>query len=287
MAEEEQKPEAQQVKQKKPHKTPDLSKGGFIWTFWNLTEAALLLVGGILAIVFSNNTNVQGIVAPVVGSFLIVGGALKILMNFLPVLATNQLEADAKIKAKAAMAYDLVIGGSMELAAGITLITFYTQNSNDAINTIVSFLSTFIAIVLIVAGAAFLLFAIGFIVAKLYKLYMPIMEIILSLALIALGVVVLIYMGKTEIFMQVVLIIVGIVMVLGGLALTSDTLKTVMAVKKVKKAAKDAHEVHEQIKASEAPVIDVTSSEGSSAVPENKSDDEKKDEPAPTDEKKD
>jgi hypothetical protein len=42
---------------------------------------------------------------------LILGGFLKILTNFLPVLATNSVEAEAKIKAKKAMAYDMVIGG--------------------------------------------------------------------------------------------------------------------------------------------------------------------------------
>jgi hypothetical protein len=268
---------------KKVRKTPDLKKGHLIWTIWNLTEAALLLVGGILAIVFSNNTDVQAVILPVVGGFMIAGGALKILMNFLPIVASNAYEAEAKVKAKAAMAYDLVIGGSFELALGATLITIYAQNNGQAVSAIVNFLSIFIAIILIVAGCSFLLFAIGFIVAKLYKLYMPILEIILGAALIALGVVVLVYMNKTEVFMQVVLIITGVIMALAGLGMLADTIRTVQTVKRVEQVAKAAKQVHEDVVASEAPVVDVTSEEGQSAVPEKK-DDEKPEEPS---EKKD
>ena len=88
----------------------------------------------------------------------------------------------------------MVIGGSFELALGITLCVIYAQQQS-AIDTITLFLSTFIAIILIVAGVSLLLFAIGFIVAKMYKLYMPILEIILGLGVIALGVVVIIYMA--------------------------------------------------------------------------------------------
>jgi hypothetical protein len=253
---------------KKTRKTPDLKKGHLVWTIWNLTEAALLLVGGILAIVFSNNTDVQNVILPVVGGFMIAGGALKILMNFLPIVASNAYEAEAKVKAKAAMAYDLVIGGAFELALGATLITIYAQNNGQAVSAIVNFLSIFIAIILIVAGASFLLFAIGFIVAKLYKLYMPILEIILGCALIALGVVVLVYMNKTEIFMQVVLIITGVIMALAGLGMMADTIRTVQSVKRKEQVAKAAQEAQQEVVKSEAPVVDVTSEDGKSNVPE-------------------
>jgi uncharacterized membrane protein len=256
--------------QKKVRKAPDLKKGHLIWTIWNLTEAALLLVGGILAIVFSNNSEVQKIILPVVGAFLIAGGALKILMNFLPVVATNAYEAEAKIKAKATMAYDLVIGGAFELALGASLVTIYAQNNGSAVDAIVNFLSIFIAIILIVAGASFLLFAIGFIVAKLYKLYMPILEIILAAALIALGVVVLVYMNKADVFMQVVLIITGVIMALAGLGMLADTIRTVQTVKKAEAVVKAAQAIHQDVVNAESSVVDVTSEEGKSATPESK-----------------
>src|SRR5574344_1876762 len=167
------KVEAEEVKAAPKKRKPlDLHRGGLIWTIWNFTEAALLLVAGILAIAFSNNTSLQNSIFAVVGAFLIVGGALKILMNFLPVLATNDYEMEAKVKAKAALSYDLVVGGALELALGVTLLTIFIQNQTQAISAITSFISTFIAIILIVVGANLLLFAIGFIVTKLYKIYL-------------------------------------------------------------------------------------------------------------------
>jgi hypothetical protein len=65
MDENETKVEAEEVKKpKKPRKTPDLNKGGLIWTIWNFTEAALLVVAGVLAIVFSDNASLQSAILP-------------------------------------------------------------------------------------------------------------------------------------------------------------------------------------------------------------------------------
>ena len=100
MAAEEQKETKEQNKTKKEKKPLDLSKGGLIWTIWHLVEAALLIVGGILAIVYSSNPDVQKVIYPVVGGFMIFGGALKIISNFLPIVATSSFEAEAKLKAK-------------------------------------------------------------------------------------------------------------------------------------------------------------------------------------------
>lgn len=263
--------------QKKPRKPLDLSKGSLIWTIWHFVEAVLLIVGGVLAIAFSDKEDVQKIIYPVVGAFLILGGFLKILANFLPVIASSRAEAEAKLKAKKALAYDMVVGGSLELALGITLCVIYASQQS-AIETITLFLSTFIAIILMVAGVSLLLFAIGFIVAKLYKLYMPILEIILGLGVIALGVVVIIYMSQPSIFNKVVLIIVGLLLVLSGLGMLVDTVTTVIAKNQAKKVAKEA-------KASEGGAtvevsvteVDYSTENGNKAAPEEKTNpDEKK-----------
>src|SRR5574344_1108170 len=103
MAEEEEKQPKVQEKVKKEKKPLDLSKGGLIWTIWHLVEAILLVVGGILCIVYSGNEDVQKIIYPIVGAFLILGGFLKILTNFLPVIAQSDVEAAIKMQAKKAM----------------------------------------------------------------------------------------------------------------------------------------------------------------------------------------
>jgi len=228
---------------KKTKKPLDLKKGGLIWTIWNATEATVLIVVGILAIVFSNNQDFQKTILAIIGSFLIVDGSLKILANFLPIVTNNKLEADAKAKARAAMAYDLVIGGAFELALGITLISIYASSDYSTIMpTLTSLISTFIAIICLVAGGALALFAIAFLIAKLYKVYMPIFELIFATALIALGIVILVYMGNSEqgseTFRQVVLVITGIIITLAGISMMINTFQAVAERQAAKKEAK-------------------------------------------------
>ncbi|MCI1245417.1 MAG: hypothetical protein LKG11_05690 [Bacilli bacterium] len=244
----------QAAKTKKPRKPIDTSKGGIIWVIWNFVEAALLLVAGILAIVFSNNQSLQNSILIIIGCFLIVGGFLKILMNFLPTLTATD---------KAHLSYDFVIGGAIELALGVTLVAL----PNASINVIVQFLSTFIGIILIVAGAAFMVFAIAFFIDKLFGIAMPIIEIILSLALIALGVVVLVYMNDEDVFYRVVLIIVGVVMALAGLAVAIQTVRAMVASNKRKKAAKTAATGEKAPKGSQS-IIDIDTTEKKEERPE-------------------
>ncbi|MCI2111059.1 MAG: hypothetical protein LKK13_01820 [Bacilli bacterium] len=236
----------QAAKTKKARKPIDTSKGGIIWVIWNFVEAALLLVAGILAIVFSNNQSLQNSILIIIGCFLIVGGFLKVLMNFLPALTATD---------KAHLSYDFVIGGAIELALGVTLVAL----PSASINVIVQFLSTFIGIILIVAGAAFMVFAIAFFIDKLFGIAMPIIEIVLSLALIALGVVVLVYMNDEDVFYRVVLIIVGVVMALAGLAVAIQTVRAMIASNKKKKAAKTAAAGEKAPKGS--PIIDIDATE--------------------------
>jgi hypothetical protein len=284
MAEEEKKqdtaPEAEEIKDKpqKQRKPINLGKGGLAWTIWHFVEAALLIVGGVLAIAYSNNPDIQKIIYPVVGAFLILGGFLKILTNFLPVVARSEAEAAAKAEAKKSMSYDLVVGGSFELALGITLCVMYASEQNsqeEVIKTITFFLSTFIAIMLIVAGVSLLLFAIGFIIRKLYKLYMPILEIILGLGLIALGIVVIIYMNDSKVFNQVVLIIVGIILVLAGLGMLVTTITAIKAANDAKKMSANGAAPEEgaevKVKVTE---VDYSTSEGKSSSPEEKKNDD-------------
>jgi uncharacterized protein YjeT (DUF2065 family) len=281
--EEEKKEQPEQGQSVKKAKKPiDLSKGGLLWTIWHLVEAALLITGGILAIVYSNNEKIQSYIYPVVGGFMIFGGVLKIVSNFLPVLATNAYEAEAKIRAKKAMAYDMVVGGSFELALGITLCMVDTS----AVEVITNFITNFIAIILMVAGASLLLFAIGFIISKLYKLYMPILEIIFGLCLIGLGIIVIYFLhNNSSALNQIVLIVTGLILVLGGLGMLVDTFATVRAANALKKASKEgtASPVKEETATASVSVteVDFSTEEGKKAAPENKPDDEK-----PSDDKK-
>jgi len=230
---------------RKPHKPLDFSKGGILWVVWNYVEAALMLVAGILAIIFSDNRELQNTILLIVGCFLILDGFLRILMNFLPILSA---------KDKKTLNYDFVIGGAVELALGVTLVTM----PGTAASVIVSFLSTFIAIALIVAGGVFLAYAIAFIIDKLFGLVMPILEIILGLGLVALGVVVLVYMGNEEVFFRVVLIITGAILTIAGLALLIETTRVMLVTNKLKRAAKAAQAAPKAPKEDVVVTVDAT-----------------------------
>jgi hypothetical protein len=278
MAENE-KPETEVQDPKKKNKKPlDVSRGSTFWVAWNFVEAMLLMVAGILAIVYNDNTDLQDTIIRVVGIFMIIGGSLRILMNFMPVIASSKAEEAAKIEARKNLSYNFVIGGAIELALGITL-TIMTS----AYSVLIQFLSLFIGIVCIVGGVSFLLFAVAFIVSKLYKLYMPILEIIFGCALIALGSVVIVYMGDSKVFMRIALIVVGVVMILTSLGIFVDTIKTISDASKDRKAT-EAKEDAAAPEEEEAPeTIDLTKKDEEAKKPEDKTqvvDAESKDKPA-------
>jgi hypothetical protein len=217
--------EKQEKKKRKPINT---GKGGLFWSIWHFAEAALFIVLGVLAIVFSDNSDLQSSFLIIVGAFIIADGALRILMNFMPLFG---------IKDKKDLSFNFAISGSVELAVGITLIV-----ENGVANTIATFLSYFIAIIALVGAAALIAFAIGFIVTKLYKLYMPILEIVLGLALAAIGIFILIKMDPNNgaAFYRVVLIIIGVIIILSGIMMLVGTIATISLENKKKKILKAA-----------------------------------------------
>jgi hypothetical protein len=236
-------------KEKKPRKPIDTRKGGMIWTIWHYCEAILLIVLGVLAIIFNDNTDLKEIFLIIIGGFLILDGSLRVLMNFLPLFSATD---------KKSLSFNFVVSGAFELAAGVTLIL-----ERSTADTIALFLTYFISIMLIVAGAAFLLFAIGFIATRLYKLYMPILEIILSLALIAGGVVILIYMkpndpSTSEIFYRVVLILSGVIVTGLGLAEVVSTTSALILENRRKKVLKAAAAFHENVQEGAKDFVDMS-----------------------------
>lgn len=259
------KPEAP----KKQRKPINFAKGGLLWSIWSFLEAALILVLGIICFVYtakaseSNDYNkVISTILFVGGIFLIAGGALKILANFLPVVARNAMDAAIKSKIKSQMSYDLVVGGAIELAIGIAFVISYA-NSDGALTGLVTFIAQFLAIfigtLVTVAGVSLILFAIGFIISKLYKLYLPIIEIVFGAALIALGVVVFIYLaGNPSLTEMISLIVLGIVLVLAGIAMAVLTVVEINKARAKKAVVNAVNDVKDTI---ESEVIDTEKKE--------------------------
>ena len=249
----------EEAPKKKERKSINFGKGGLLWSIWNFLEAALILVLGIICFVYTakastNNSDISydkviSVILFIGGIFLILGGALKIVVNFLPVIARSVTDAIIKEKIKSQLSYDLVVGGAIELAIGIAFVISYTNNGgllDQMVSFIAQFLAIFIGTLVTVAGTSLILFAVGFIVSKLYKLYLPIIEIVFGAALIALGIIVFIYLaGNPDLTKMISLVILGIILVLAGVAmaiLTIVEINKIRVAKAIVNAPKDTIE---------------------------------------------
>ncbi|MBO7121486.1 MAG: hypothetical protein J6V79_03760 [Bacilli bacterium] len=214
-------------KEKKPL---NMKKGGLIWSIWNFIEAALLLTMGILVIANCANADIQASVFIVISIFLMVGGLLKIVANFLPVIASSPLEAMAKQVIRSQLSYDLVIGGTIELAFGVALCVSMTGSNPAAIiEIIMNFIVWLVAVLLMAAGVSLIAFAIGFIITKLYKLYMPILEIILGALLVGAGItVIILFTNNSEIVMSIMLVIVGLALIVASVFKIVGTIRAIL-----------------------------------------------------------
>ena len=207
-----------------------MKKGGLIWYIWNFIEAALLLTMGILVIANCANADIQASVFIVISIFLMVGGLLKIVANFLPVIASSPLEAMAKRLVRSQLSYDLVIGGTIELAFGVALCVSMTGSNPAAIiEIIMNFIVWIVAVLLMAAGASLIAFAIGFIVTKLYKLYMPILEIILGALLVGAGItVIILFLNNSNVVMSIMLVIVGLALIVASVFKIVGTIRAIL-----------------------------------------------------------
>lgn len=218
----------------KKKKTVDLSRGGVISTIIGIVEAVLFLTAGVLAIAYSGNGDFQRTLIIIVGAFLIFSGLVKCLINFLPIMSIDPLE-----RAKAR--FSLVAVGSFELAFGVSLIVL-AADQIAAFDSIIMFIANFIGIFLIVGGTTLIIFAIAFLIRKLYRVYLPIVQILVGLVAIALGIVVLVYMNDASNFMQVILILIGLILCLVGLGMMIGTISAAVAKRKAKKEEEAAEE---------------------------------------------
>lgn len=211
-----------------------LQKGEPLWAIWQIVEAILFIVGGILAIVYSGSSELQQTILYVIGAFLIAGGALKILANFLPILSATD---------RAALTYDLVVGGSIELALGITIVSDIAGN-NAVADAIVHFISLFIGIALIIFGAIAAIYCLAILFNKYLGMTgLSITGLVIGALLIALGAIVIVQMSTSSAFYKVVLIIVGVVLVLSGIGALINAINEVKRRNRINKAKEVINEV--------------------------------------------
>jgi hypothetical protein len=182
-----------------------------------------------------------------------VGGLLKIVANFLPVIGTSPLEVTAKQAVRSQLSYDLVIGGTIELAFGVALCVSMTGNNPAAIiEVIMNFVVWLVSVLLMTAGVSLIAFAIGFIVTRLYKLYMPVIEIILGALLIGAGVtIIVLFTNNSDIVMSIMLVIVGLALAVAAVFKVISVVKAIIKAKEEKEPNEnvfdaETHEVREE-----------------------------------------
>ena len=226
----------------KEKKTFSLKKGGLIWIIWNLVEALLLITMGVLTIVNCQKDSLHKELFIIISIFLIVGGSLRILANFIPIIGARKVDAEGKLIIRMNMSYSMCISGAIELALGIALMVAMT---GDAAMMMVQYITDiivyFASILLIVAGATLIAFAIAFIITKLYKLYVPIVEIVFGLATAGLGIVILVLFAQnSQIIVTILLVIIGVLLILAGIGEAVLTFRPL--IKARKKAKKQTNE---------------------------------------------
>ena len=194
--------------EKRVNRGMNMARGSTFYMIWNIVEALILLAGGILCIVFSDNKDLQKTFLTIISIFLIVDGGLRILVNFLPIITLVN---------KKKITSGLVVTGAVELAIGITILCDIMSNGEEVINTILKFLSLFVGIVLLVLGAISLIYSIGFASNKFLNLRkFSICGLIVAAGLITLGVVCIIYLKDSEVTNKIALIIAGIFLAFTG-----------------------------------------------------------------------
>ena len=241
----------------------NMKKGGLIWSIWNFIEAALLLTMGILVIANCTNKDIQSSVFIVISIFLMVGGLLKIVANFLAVIGTSPLEVAAKQAIRSQLSYDLVIGGTIALAIGVALCISMTSGDPAAIiNVIMNFVVWLVSVLLMAAGASLIAFAIGFIVSKLYKLYMPVIEIILGALLIGAGVtIIILFTNNSDIVMSIMLVIVGLALAVAAVFKIISVVKAIIKAKEEKEPDENVFDTEVSEAKAEEPAEESESTE--------------------------
>ncbi|MFA6796434.1 MAG: DUF308 domain-containing protein [Bacilli bacterium] len=162
-----------------------------------VVEALILIVTGVLAIIYSGNTNLQSVIVILVGVYLIFAGLTKIIGYY-----TNPIVQRKKG----------LVSAVFELTVGI----IFCVKSTSLVNLLNDIIIWFIAIFLIVIALMFFFFA--FMEFKKYKKNskINIVEYILSVLFLTAGILMLVFQGGSN-FIAFTIIIAGVLFIIAGI----------------------------------------------------------------------
>ena len=221
----------------------DKSRVEKFWGVWNVAEAILLMVAGLLAIVvgaisvaapdqqgMQDTARVMGNIVPfVTGVFIVMDAAMRVILSF----TKFRKETDESA----------MMIGAFEATVGIILMIFF-QNFTELV-------ADFVAIFMICIGVLLIIFSIYSIATRRAKIFIPILEIIFSAMLIGVGIVILIiyYQSNGDASRQrLVLIITGAILFITGIVFLVMTRITRKKQDKEKEEEEERQQLEEQRK---------------------------------------
>ena len=206
------------------------------WFIWNVIETVLLLLAGALAITIgilqgqAENAGAAGtaenVVAYVISAFIILDGLLRVVMFLVRYQRGEEISP-------------LVVAG-FEIAVGVLFILLQSRFTQEHLFTFT--IVNFIAIALIVMGALLLVYAIYFIVKRIVKLVMPVLEIFLAAVLVGVGIAIILIYLNGDARDMLVLIMTGAILCIGSIGMLIATLITHSKGKKMLKEAEAEEE---------------------------------------------
>ncbi len=242
------------MEERKEYKPLSFAKGSLISTIIGIIQAVILVGVGVVCIACSKMDWLRQGIFLAVGIIVTLFGILKLVMNAIPVFKAKSLSDEDKILFKGYFETDMIMTGAIELIIGILLIVLYAINK-DLLGNLMAFIGYAIAIALFVVAGTLMIFATGFLVSRIYKVFAAVIYYFFSAVLIGLGVLICVFLSQNSDFTIVVLISAGIVLCCIGLVILGITIKDAVVAKKEKKEKEDKAPV--QVEAVEVKVVDV------------------------------
>ncbi|MCQ2772251.1 MAG: hypothetical protein MJ238_03130 [Bacilli bacterium] len=217
------------------YKPMSFAKGSLVSTIIYLVEAALLIAGGVISIIYSGSEWLQRGIFLIVGIFVILMGTAKIALNFIPVIMAKKLDEEKKAIFRGYFGMDMIMTGVVQIIVGIIMVVLFAKGL-ALISMLMDVIAMALGIILIVSAGVLILFSTGFIISKMYPLFVGITYYIFSAILVGVGIFILVYVNSNPGFQRIVLIITGAILVLIGIIFAISAIREAVKAKKEKKS---------------------------------------------------
>lgn len=233
-------------------------RGSIAWAIWNIVEAILLIVAGILCMAWSGEGDFQKNAVLVAGIVVIVDAGLRLLLSVIELFTASSV---LMIKGNASQ----IIAGAAELALGISLCYIYGHYDGGNVGgtiippakNVFGYVGIYMGVLMIVLAAVVIIHALVFFFRRYNSIGQNLFTLISGGVLLALGIVAILNLNpeKGENVVHFFLILFGLGALLLGILLGIGSVVTLIAAKKLKDDAEVniVDETEEEAPSEEAP----------------------------------